>query len=137
MIGAIFAIPVTDAAEDESFAGQVQGVFELDKVSTQVWVPGERAYWKASADEVSNLPTDGQLVGFIVEDAANPTATGKVLLVQGAELSEGPQAAVADVATADAAGAAYGQPEEDLLNEIKAQFNALLARLRLAGIIAT
>jgi len=42
--------------------------------------------------------------------------------------------AVADVATADA-DATYGQPEADLINELKAQLNATLAALRSAGII--
>lgn len=41
-------------------------------------------------------------------------------------------AAVDDVATADA-DATYGQPEADLINEIKAQLNSLLSELRDAG----
>lgn len=40
--------------------------------------------------------------------------------------------AVASVATADA-DATYGQPEADLINELKAQVNALLAELRARG----
>lgn len=46
-----------------------------------------------------------------------------------------PGAAVADVAEADA-DATYGQPEADLINELKAQMNALLASLRSNGTIA-
>lgn len=46
------------------------------------------------------------------------------------------QTAVATVATANA-DATYGQPEADLINELKAQVNSLLAKLRTAGIIAT
>jgi hypothetical protein len=45
-------------------------------------------------------------------------------------------AAVDDVATADA-DATYGQPEADLVNEIKDQFNALLTSLRAAGLLDT
>lgn len=41
-------------------------------------------------------------------------------------------AAVANVATADA-DATYGQPEADLINELKTKVNALLASLRAAG----
>lgn len=40
--------------------------------------------------------------------------------------------AVDDVATADA-DATFGQPEADLVNEIKDQLNALLEQLRNAG----
>ncbi|WP_341719940.1 hypothetical protein QQG74_09640 [Micromonospora sp. FIMYZ51] len=42
--------------------------------------------------------------------------------------------AVANVATADA-DATYGQPEADLINELKTKVNALLASLRDAGLI--
>jgi len=60
---------------------------------------------------------------------ADPTST--LVASSGA-----PGAAVASVITADA-DAAYGQPEADLINEIKDQFNALLVQLRAKGIIAT
>lgn len=43
--------------------------------------------------------------------------------------------AVANVATANA-DATYGQPEADLVNELKTKVNALLASLRTAGVIA-
>ncbi len=45
-------------------------------------------------------------------------------------------AAVSNVATANA-DATYGQPEADLINELKTQVNALLAALRSAGSITT
>jgi hypothetical protein len=43
--------------------------------------------------------------------------------------------AVAAVATADA-DATYGQPEADLINELKTKLNAALVELRKAGIIS-
>jgi len=46
-----------------------------------------------------------------------------------------PAAAVADVETADADDT-YGVEERTLINELKAQVNALLASLRAAGILA-
>ena len=45
-------------------------------------------------------------------------------------------AAVANVATADA-DATYGQPEADLINELKTKLNAALASLRAAGLMDT
>lgn len=45
------------------------------------------------------------------------------------------EVAVAAVATADA-DATYGQPEADLINELKAKLNATLVELRKAGLIA-
>jgi hypothetical protein len=47
-----------------------------------------------------------------------------------------PGAAVADVATANA-DATYGQPEADLINELKTKLNALLASLRSNDVINT
>lgn len=47
-----------------------------------------------------------------------------------------PGAAVADVATANA-DATYGQPEADLINELKTKLNATLDSLRDAGVIET
>jgi hypothetical protein len=44
------------------------------------------------------------------------------------------EAAVADVATANA-DATYGQPEADLINELKSKLNALLVECRKAGVI--
>lgn len=44
--------------------------------------------------------------------------------------------AVADVATANA-DATYGQPEADLINELKTKLNALLDSLRDAGLLDT
>lgn len=46
-----------------------------------------------------------------------------------------PTAAVAAVATANA-DATYGQPEADLVNELKTKLNALLVECRKAGIIS-
>lgn len=58
---------------------------------------------------------------------ANPTAA--------ARRGDYAEVAVADVATANA-DATYGQPEADLINELKTKLNAALAELRKAGIIS-
>lgn len=58
---------------------------------------------------------------------ANPTA--------GARRGDYAEAAVADVATANA-DATYGQPEADLINELKTKLNAVLVELRKAGVIS-
>lgn len=78
--------------------------------------------------------------------------------LRASEVVNMPQAAQADVATANAgaittadADATYGQPEADLINELKTDYNAavtlinelktvqnaLLAKLRTAGVIST
>lgn len=58
---------------------------------------------------------------------ANPSA--------GARRGDYTEVAVADVATANA-DATYGQPEADLINELKSKLNAALAELRKAGVLA-
>lgn len=59
---------------------------------------------------------------------SNPTA--------GARRSDYTEATVADVATANA-DATYGQPEADLINELKTKLNAVLVELRKAGIVSS
>lgn len=59
---------------------------------------------------------------------ANPSA--------GARRADYAEAAVADVATANA-DATYGQPEADLINELKTKLNALLVECRKAGVISS
>lgn len=59
------------------------------------------------------------------------------LNVTAGEARESIQAvAVASVATANA-DATYGQPEADLINELKTTANALLVSLRNSNVIAT
>lgn len=135
-VGGIFGVATGDAAETESVEAQTSGVFSLAKVSAQEWVQGDRIYWNDTDKVCSNVATVGQFIGLAIAAAANPSSTGQVLLCRGPELLEGQQAAVADVATADA-DTSYGQPEADLLNELKAQLNDLLAKLRIQGIIAS
>jgi hypothetical protein len=53
----------------------------------------------------------------------------------GARRTDYAEAAVATVATANA-DATYGQPEADLINELKTKLNALLVECRKAGIIS-
>lgn len=59
---------------------------------------------------------------------------GKVPTAQIPAGTASPAAAVADVATANA-DATYGQPEADLINELKTKLNATLAALRAAGLM--
>ncbi|MDG4792004.1 hypothetical protein O7626_40020 [Micromonospora sp. WMMD1102] len=75
----------------------------------------------------------GQPNGLATLDAAGKLAADQIPGDLGG-ISQG--AAVANVATANA-DATYGQPEADLINELKTKVNALLASLRAAGVIDT
>lgn len=52
----------------------------------------------------------------------------------GARRADYAEVAVTDVVTANA-DATYGQPEADLINELKTKLNAVLVELRKAGVI--
>lgn len=114
LIGAIFVVPTFSAAAAAKFTGQVTGVVEHAKVSTQVWTEGQRLYWNAGLSQVTSVATDGMFIGVAAEAAANPSATGKVLLAGvGAELTEGQQAA-----NANTSGATLAALETEV-NEVK------------------
>lgn len=87
LVGDIFGIAQTDAAEGDPVAIKTTGVFELNKTAAQAWTAGAVVYWN---DEVGTAgPGDGEvttssgsntLIGVAVEAAANPTDTGLVRL---------------------------------------------------------
>jgi predicted RecA/RadA family phage recombinase len=133
-VGAIFAVAVRAAANGDPVEGLREGVFTLPKTAAQAWTQGQKIYWDDANNRCDSDGTVGMLIGTATDVAANPTATGNVLLNCSAPSGlEGPQAAIADIATANANDPATTQA---LANENKAKINAILAVLRLAGIIA-
>ena len=134
LIGTLFVVALVTAAAGASFAASVEGVWVLPKTSAQAWTEGQKVFWDNTNHRADSDATVGQLIGVAIVVAANPTATGVVRLNCGVPtLSEGAQAAIADIATVDATDLASAQA---LANATKAKFNTLLAELRIAGIIA-
>lgn len=134
LVGAIFAVAVRSALSGNPVEGCREGVHELPKTSAQAWTQGQKIYWDDANKRCDSDSTVGQLIGMAADAAANPSATGKVILNCCAPSTlEGPQAAIADIATADATDLASA---EALANANKAKINAILAALRAAGIIA-
>lgn len=78
-VGSLTGVAQEDAAEGESVAIVRRGVFELGKTSAQAWTVGVKIY-ATSAGEMTTTATANTLVGVAAEAAANPSATGKVLL---------------------------------------------------------
>jgi predicted RecA/RadA family phage recombinase len=133
-VGSIFGVSCSAVGNGEEGEFHTSGVHELDKVSAQAWAEGDRVYWDDSAKLCTNVATAGMLVGYATAVAANPTATGLVKLLGAApDLAEGAQAAIADL-VAITGGEAPTEAEHNL---VVAKVNALLAALRIAGIIAT
>jgi len=79
-VGAIVAVAVTTAANGAAVEGMREGVFTLPKVSAQAWSEGDKIYWDDSAKLMTTTDSGNTLVGVATAVAANPSATGTVLL---------------------------------------------------------
>lgn len=133
LVGSIFAVASRTTLAGNPVEGDREGVFTLTKTSAQAWTVGQNIYWDDANKRCDSDGTVGILIGAAAAVAANPSAAGDVVLNGSVpSSSEGPQAAVADIALADAGDAATTQA---MANACKAKINALLAELRLAGII--
>lgn len=61
------------------FAGKVDGVFELTKISAQAWAEGDLIYFNTSSGFMTNVSATGVfLVGAATEAAVNPSSVGRV-----------------------------------------------------------
>lgn len=135
LVGSIFGVATSTYAEAEEGEFNTSGVYELAKTSAQAWTVGQKVYWDDTNKRCDTSGTVGPLIGTATAVADNPSSTSYVKLNGSApSTAKGPQAAIADIATADGSDAATTQA---LANATKAKINTLLAELRTAGIIAS
>lgn len=81
LVGAIFGVAQSAAAENQQTVLVRRGVFDLPKVAAEAWTVGEQVYWNDTDQICTNTPDeDDVLIGAAVEAAANPSPTGSVLL---------------------------------------------------------
>ncbi|MFN3076654.1 MAG: DUF2190 family protein [Alphaproteobacteria bacterium] len=81
MVGStLFGVASGAAAQGDDVVMMTEGVFDLPKVSAQAWSAGDRVYWDAGASKLTNVNAGDPLAGIAVAAAANPSATGRVLL---------------------------------------------------------
>lgn len=85
LIGSLFGIATTDIAEGDEGVICTQGIFELPKTSALAIDYGDNVYWDPTQGEVNKTASGQSRVGVAVEDAANPSSTVKVLLMQPVE----------------------------------------------------
>ena len=124
LLGALFVIAATTAAEGEVFSGARTGVFDLDATthaSTQAFAVGDPVYWNDTTKKVTATATGNQLIGFATEAKVSTAAVARVLLVQRRSVAG---TTIADVPTAGSATAALNA----------AAINSILAALEAAGI---
>lgn len=76
----VTAAEVTAAgAGVRKFAGKVDGVFELTKISAQAWAEGDLIYFNPTSGFMTNVSATGAfLAGAATEAAANPSSVGRV-----------------------------------------------------------
>ncbi len=83
LIAALIVIPSTTAAEGESFAGDVEGVFEVAAATGQAWaVTGTLLYWDDTAKRFTTTATNNTKRGVAASPKANGDAVGWVKLIQ-------------------------------------------------------
>lgn len=80
LVGTIFGVAQADAASGDPVEIVRGGVFDLPKVSAQAWTAGAKIYWDNGAGNCTTTASGNTLIGAAAEPAANPTATGRVVL---------------------------------------------------------
>lgn len=89
VVGSIFGVAVTDAAEDDAVEISTGGVYDLPRTDGVAWTQGQRVYWDATAGEVTSdadLDTAGDpqnlFIGVSMEAVADTAGivTGLVRL---------------------------------------------------------
>ena len=78
--GSLFGIVTTDAASGAPVAIKRTGVCTLPKTAAQEWTVGAKVYWAAATGEATTVASGNTLIGVALAAAANPSATGQVLL---------------------------------------------------------
>lgn len=79
-IGDILVIATTTAAAGEKFTGVRMGVVEHAKLSAQAWTEGQQVNWDDTNKRFTTVTTGNYRAGVAGAAAANPSATGIVVL---------------------------------------------------------
>ena len=80
LVGSIFGIAQEDALSGADVVLVRRGVFTLAKTSAQAWTVGAKLYWDDTNKVATTTATANTLIGAARAAAANPSATGEVLL---------------------------------------------------------
>lgn len=79
-MGDLLVIALDTAAVSVKFRGQRTGVVSHAKVSAQAWTEGQQVNWDNTAKLMTTVTTGNFRAGVALAVAANPTATGQVVL---------------------------------------------------------
>jgi predicted RecA/RadA family phage recombinase len=79
-IGDLLVIALDTAAPTVRFRGQRTGVVQHAKLSAQAWTEGQQVNWDDTNKRFTTVTTGNFRAGVAAAVAANPTATGPVVL---------------------------------------------------------
>lgn len=79
-IGDLLVIPAITVLSGAQFTGVIRGVVEHAKLSAQAWTEGQQVNWDDTNKRFTTVTTGNFRAGVAYRVAANPTATGLVLL---------------------------------------------------------
>lgn len=71
LIGGLFGVAATDAAEGAKFAFHLVGCFHLPKATGNGLTQGQKVYWDDVAKKITGTATSNTLIGHAVEAAAS------------------------------------------------------------------
>ena len=80
LVGDIFGIASHDALSGAQVTLVRHGVVSHAKTSAQAWTEGVKVYWDDGNSVFTTTASGNKLVGAAAAEAANPSATGNVLL---------------------------------------------------------
>lgn len=128
-VGGLVGIAAIDGDSGDTIPCNREGVFSLTKATPLAIAQGDRLFWSGTA--VTKTTSDTPL-GIAYNAAGSSDTTVNVLLEGNSVLAQA--TAIADIATADGSDAGTTQT---LANATKVKINALLAALRVAGLLDT
>ena len=79
-IGDLLVIPSISVASGAKFTGVRTGMVEHAKLSAQAWTEGQQVNWDDTNKRFTTVTTGNFRAGVAAAAAANPSATGKVVL---------------------------------------------------------
>jgi len=79
-IGDLLVIPTITVLSGAQFTGVRVGVVEHAKLSAQAWTEGQQVNWDDTNKRFTTVTTGNFLAGIAYKVAANPSATGLVIL---------------------------------------------------------
>ncbi|QIG79985.1 DUF2190 family protein [Stakelama tenebrarum] len=140
VIGGFLCVAATDAAEDETFSGWTEGVFEFTKethATAQALDQGDPAYWDATEKRLTKTASGNVLVGAVTEDAASTATSAKVKLwprgvAAGATIADISLAAVTGV-DGTGSNAASKADVDTRMTTIQNKINAIIAAMESGG----